>query len=165
MSSSFTTVDWVGLETGLKLVLLVTPLAGEQLSKMIFSLLLAVLPPAWGQDPVSSPDRSCLQQEVCARRTSCPYWVEREAKYKAGEDPSYVTDARAQICNKQGRALCCPRDVEVESPTFIPKAGQCGNNAEAVFISKTQFVFGFGGRNTLPGDYPFSALLGFVVLK
>ena len=128
---------------------------------MLFSLLLAVLPPAWGLDTVSSPDRSCPQQEVCARRTSCPYWLERETKYKAGEDPSYVTDARAQICNKQRRALCC--DVDVESPTFIPKAGQCGTNPEAPY--KTQFIIGFGGSNTGPGDYPFSALLGFVVLK
>ena len=158
-------MDWVGLETGLKLVFSSHHTTGEvsteQLSKMLFSLLLAVLPPAWGLDPVSSPDRSCLQQEVCASRISCPYWVERETKYKAGEDPSYVTDARAQICNKQRRALCCPLDVE--SPTFIPMAGHCGTNPDAPQDGESSFVF--GGNNTKPGDYPFSALLGFVVLK
>ena len=56
----------------------------------------------------SSPDKSCSQQEVCASKTSCRYWLDRETKYKEGEDPSYIRDAKAQICNKQLKSLCCP---------------------------------------------------------
>ena len=129
------------------------------------------------QDPldlVSSPDRSCSQQEVCATKTSCQYWLDRETKFKAGQDPGYITDAKAQACNKQRRALCCPRESPTyiskdplnagfDSPTFIPKVGQCGLNPEAPDDSKSSFVF--GGNNTNPGDFPFSALLGFIVVK
>ena len=69
---------------------------------------------------VSSPDGTCSQEEVCSTKTSCQYWLDRETKYKAGEDPSYVTEARAQICNKKRRALCCPLDVEslTSNPPF-----------------------------------------------
>ena len=154
--------DWFSLKTGLE--------KGEEtgeLSKMLFSLLVAlltVLPPTRGLDLVnSSPDQSCSRQEVCATKSSCAHWVEREAQYKEGRDPSYLTDARAHICNKQLRALCCPRPPQLESPAFIPVAGQCGTNPEAPATPDSRFVF--GGNNTDPGDYPFSALLGLVGFK
>ena len=165
LSRSLTSVDWLGLETGFKLVLPApfSPHSGL-LSKMLFSLLLTVLPglpPTWGLDPVTSPDLSCSQEEVCATKASCPYWLDREAEYKKGLDPSYLTSARANICNKKLLALCCPLDLQ--SPTFIPKAGQCGTNPEAPADQDSRFIF--GGNNTQPGDYPFSALLGFLLLK
>ena len=159
-------MDWLGLETGFKLVLPApfSPHSGL-LSKMLFSLLLTVLsvfPPTRGLDPVSSsPGQSCSQGSVCGTKTSCQYWVDREARWKEGRDSSYLSDARAQICNKQLRALCCPPDLE--SPAFIPKTGQCGTNPEAPADPESRFVF--GGNNTEPGDYPFSALLGWDVFK
>ena len=95
----------------------------RQLRKMLVSLLLsvlAVLPSSRGQEPViPSPGKRCLQEEVCATKTSCQYWLDRENNFKAGRDPTYLSEARAHICNKKLRALCCPQDVE--SPTFIPK--------------------------------------------
>ena len=134
---------------------------------MLFSLLaavLTVLPATWGLDQViSSTGQSCSHQEVCATKSSCPHWLEREAQYKEGQDPTYLTDARAQICNKKLRALCCPQDVDVESPSFIPEAAQCGTNPEAPADPDSRFVF--GGNRTDPGDFPFSALLGLVPLK
>ena len=131
---------------------------------MLLSLLLTVLRPTWGLDRVrSSPGQSCSQEEVCATKTSCQYWLDRETKYKEGLEPSYLSDARAHICNKKLRALCCPLQVDVESPAFIPKAGQCGTNPEAPTESDNRFIF--GGNTTQPGDYPFSALLGEVVFK
>ena len=100
----------------------------RQLSKMMVSLLLTfltvvtVLPPSRGQESViPSPGRRCSQDEVCATKTSCEYWLDRENNFKAGRDPTYLSEARANICNKEQRALCCPQDVDVESPTFIPK--------------------------------------------
>ena len=134
---------------------------------MLFFLLLALLPVlrhTWALDPVkSSPGQSCSQEEVCATKASCQYWLERETNYKHDLDPSYISDARAHICNKELRALCCPLQADRESPAFIPKAGQCGTNPEAPTESDNRFIF--GGNNTQPGDYPFSALLGELVLK
>ena len=111
---------------------------------------------------VNSSDGTCPQEEVCATKTSCLYWLDRESKHKAGEDPSYLTDARAKICNKQLSGLCCP---VMELPTFIPQAGQCGLPASSAEFQRSRTGRIFGGDNTEPGEFPFSALLGFVALK
>ena len=104
----------------------------------------------------ASPGRECPKDRPCATRASCPYWVDRQTKYGKGEDANYPVDARAEICNQQDRGLCCPSQEDVGSPTFIPRAGKCGQNP----VKPPQFIF--GGTETNPGDYPFSALLGLV---
>ena len=78
-----------------------------------------------------------------------------EENYTEGRDDTFIADAKLKICNSQRRALCCPGQKEdVQAPTYIPKAGDCGVNPEA----PPKFIF--GGNDTNPGDFPFSALLG-----
>ena len=126
---------------------------------MLVYLLLSVLSPGLGLEIVSpSPGKECSPGSECGTKDSCPYWLEREKAYKEGRDPTFVKDAQANICNRGRRALCCPDQNEkedVQSPTYIPKAGDCGVNPEAT----PKFIF--GGNETNPGDYPFSALLGW----
>merc|ERR1711936_446808 len=40
------------------------------------------------------------------------YWVERKARWRKGQDNTYHTDLRNQVCNTQLRALCCPKPVQ-----------------------------------------------------
>ena len=55
-----------------------------------------------------SEGQECSVGSVCATRVSCSYWEERNNKYKEGQDDTYVTEAKTEICNKELRALCCP---------------------------------------------------------
>ena len=93
----------------------------------------------------------------------------------------YISSANKAICNRKERALCCPldddfgtrtapqlssprqettrrptsrpsRNSEKESPSYIPKSGECGANPDASNI--------FGGERTKPGEFPFTVLLG-----
>ena len=140
---------------------------GQYLSLPLLEMLLCLLLVAGqslGLELVpSSPGKECSSASQCGTRTSCPYWLERERNFKDQRDDTYLADARRLICNVRRKALCCPREereeekeenVDVESPTYIPKANDCGVNPAA----PPKFIF--GGNETNPGDYPFSALLG-----
>merc|ERR1711936_714037 len=54
----------------------------------------------------------CSQDRVCVTESSCPYWVERKARWRKGQDNTYRSDRRNQVCNTQLRALCCPKPVQ-----------------------------------------------------
>lgn len=79
-----------------------------------------------------SSGTECSEDRVCAMKTSCPYWLERELSYKEGQDDTFLTDARAQICNVPLRALCCPLSGEEETgevpttPRVPPSQAQPG---------------------------------------
>ena len=129
-----------------------------------------------------SPGSNCDSGEVCATKKSCLYWENREKSVKNlprsdSRFQQYVSAARGAICNRKEGALCCPIDVdtkspktaprqettrrptsrpsvnpEKESPSYIPKSGECGANPDASNI--------FGGEKTKPGEFPFTVLLG-----
>ena len=60
-----------------------------------------------------SEGQECSVGSVCATRVSCSYWEERNNKYKEGQDDTYVTEAKTEICNKELRALYCPVSGEI----------------------------------------------------
>lgn len=62
----------------------------------------------------------CSGDSVCATKTSCPYWLGREERYKEGQDDTFITDARTEICNVQRRALCCPVLGDIVPSTSSP---------------------------------------------
>ena len=37
----------------------------------------------------------CFGDNICATKTSCPYWLGREERYKEGQDDTFIADARA----------------------------------------------------------------------
>ena len=51
----------------------------------------------------------CSQDRLCVMESSCPYWLERKASWRKGQDNNYRSDRRNQVCNTQLRALCCPK--------------------------------------------------------
>ena len=57
---------------------------------------------------------SCPRGETCATKDSCDFWVEKENSIKNLPKSSpqwrqYVTEARAALCHRGKRALCCPQ--------------------------------------------------------
>ena len=59
-----------------------------------------------------TPELECSEDRVCISKSNCSYWLEREERYKEGQDDTFISEVREQICNRQQQALCCPRSGE-----------------------------------------------------
>merc|ERR1719450_181035 len=85
----------------------------------IFFVLL--IPLTTGLDPVQpSVGLSCPDNSLCATRTSCYFWAEKEILLtqlprNSVERKTLIAEFRSNVCNKPLKALCCP----VESPLII----------------------------------------------
>ena len=86
------------------------------LSAAVSSLLLLRVA---GQELVEKQG-SCPDDQVCATKNSCPYWVNWENRVKedrsSPEFQQYVAAAKGALCNKRERATCCwgnPLEVDV----------------------------------------------------
>lgn len=116
----------------------------------------------------SSSGSGCPRGETCATRASCPYWEQEFEKVKKLPKTDiqwqlYIKAARKSICNRSKKGVCCPQPQidfgvrstgkDKEQPDYIPTVDECGGfpNAEQIF----------GGERTLPGEFPFLALLGY----
>merc|ERR1719282_794847 len=79
-----------------------------------------------------SPGSSCPSDEVCATKSSCDYWVEKESSVKnlprsSSQVKQYLSEAKAAVCNRKERALCCPiNDMELINPS---PGSSCPNEA------------------------------------
>ena len=70
-----------------------------------------------------------------------------------------MLELKSKVCNEKQRLYCCDTEEKKKEPegaedeSFIPRAefGECGQNS-AKF---SQMII--GGKNTLPGEFPFSA--------
>ena len=122
------------------------------------------------EEITASPGSNCPTGEVCAVKDTCPYWKNKEKNVKnlprsSSEFKQYISDAKAAICNRKESAICCPgsknadlsprnlANIDVESPSYIPQAGECGLGGLPSNI--------FGGEDTRPGEFPFLVLLGY----
>jgi len=106
-------------------------------------------------------DKQCDFTAKCATLASCPYWSQKQHQYQQTKDKQLLSKIKAAVCNKAGKAVCCP-DTEIDinpSPTYLPGAGECGLNP-----NKPPGKI-FGGQRTQPGDFPFAALLGRTVAR
>ena len=79
---------------------------------------------------------SCPDDQVCATKNSCPYWVNWENRVKedrsSPEFQQYVAAAKGALCNKRERATCCP--LLDRKPGSCPAAGKvCATRASCPF--------------------------------
>eukprot|EP00092_Neocalanus_flemingeri_P037572 GFUD01040907.1.p1 GENE.GFUD01040907.1~~GFUD01040907.1.p1 ORF type:complete len:476 (+),score=104.91 GFUD01040907.1:85-1512(+) len=119
-------------------------------------------------DIVEASDKSCSSDSQCKTLDTCEHWGKkqdmlRQLPSQSQEWRNLRNEIRNAICNKERKAVCCPKTTEPEpiddSPTYLPGAGECGLNP----FKSTPFIF--GGETTAPGDYPFAALLGQTIYR
>merc|ERR1712227_687949 len=142
----------------------------QQRKMKIFFLILVLIARYHALDQITpSVGSSCSRSQVCATKLSCNYWEEKESSVKnlpnyktTSQFKQYLREAKNAICNRAERALCCPVnndvdiraiDNDIDSPSHIPQAGECGGSPDASSI--------FGGEFTKAGEFPFAALLGY----
>ena len=110
------------------------------------------------KDP--SPGSYCDSGEVCATKSSCLYWENREKSVKNlprsdSRFKQYVSSARGAICNRVEKALCCPLDDDFDTsseetvsstPLDVTKVNgteiKCGS-----LLGSTQFASSGSGRS------------------
>jgi len=104
---------------------------------------------------------------VCTTVPECPYAQRLLAAKKKG-DQEAKQKLISSICDKKTRTLCCPRgggdegdpslqDTGNPDPAWLPstETDECGRNPNEV----PSFIF--GGVDTKPDEFPFTALLGY----
>ena len=111
---------------------------------------------------LDSPTHKCDQTETCKNQDECPEFLQkkRELKYKRGQSgyEEALTEIKGWVCNKKEKSVCCPSTNSCEeevSSCWLPKMGECGLSPNGT-LSRV-----FGGEATTPGQFPFTALLGY----
>lgn len=105
----------------------------------------------------------CEGGEPCLKEAECPHAQDLRRRLRNGE-----SGAKQQlvnlICDRKERTFCCPNNLQPVSsipadnnknklPTWLPKEGDCGRPSRPGFV--------VGGKKTSPGEFPFTALLGY----
>ena len=103
----------------------------------------------------------CDGGDPCLSEAQCPHAQDLRRRFRTGDE-----DARREfislICDKKERTFCCPNQTtnnnrnynnQVKSPAWLPGEGECGRPGRPGFI--------VGGEATSPGEFPFTALLGY----
>ena len=114
--------------------------------------------------PQPKRDNRCDGGNPCLTEDQCPYAKELRRKFQKG-DKIAKRELISLICDRKERTFCCPTKNIIptsfvrtsgerdKSPTWLPSGGECGRPARPGFI--------VGGVQTLPGEFPFTALLGY----
>jgi len=107
---------------------------------------------------------SCETGSSCIARTQCQYFNQRMDQYKKLKAKNQIESAkkiinelRNLVCNKKKKLVCCPTtssESPDHGPAHLPRAPACG-------LSTTPPSNVVGGENTVPGEFPFAALLGY----
>jgi len=109
---------------------------------------------------------SCETGSSCIARTQCQYFNQRMDQYKKLKARNQIESAkkiidelRKLVCNKKKKLVCCPTTSSGSpdhdhGPEHLPRAPACG-------LSTTPPSNVVGGENTVPGEFPFAALLGY----
>merc|ERR1712013_54851 len=103
----------------------------------------------------SSSSSSCVGGEPCLPEEQCPHAQDLRRRLRAG-DGDARRKLKSLICDRKQRTFCCPMKNSNEqnsSPTWLPGEGECGRPGRPGFI--------VGGVATRPGEFPFTALLGY----
>jgi len=96
----------------------------------------------------------CKGGEPCLTENQCPYAQDLRRRFRNG-DSSARRELVSLICDKQDRTFCCPsqQSDDSSSPSWLPSDGDCGRPGRPGFI--------VGGEDTRPGEFPFTALIGY----
>jgi len=107
-------------------------------------------------------ENPCEASNTCIARSDCPYANDQLKEYKRFEKQNkkdtanaILQELRNRVCNTEERLICCPPPKTPESD-YLPALGSCG-------LSTSPPSNIVGGTKTRPGDFPFAALLGYVV--
>ena len=109
-------------------------------------------------------DKSCSRGQSCVVKDECPaiqrlYRIKDARQSTDREKESALTNLKNLICNKRGRGFCCRNKSKknndpVDTITSLsPQEYTCGQvdpGADNIF----------GGTQTFPGEFPFTALIG-----
>ena len=117
-----------------------------------------------------SQDSDCDAGYECKEINDCQYYQTETTNLKKLNrwSTAYRTvlkKLKSLICNKAIRKVCCQSDRVQEpdsflqtsllledSPGWVPSPGECGLTGNPAFI--------LNGEETIPGEYPWMALLG-----
>merc|ERR1711915_420103 len=117
---------------------------------------------------VESFDKTCATGEACVLQDDCPSFLKEKSELtgysKESKDYKRLLERiRRKVCNRQKKAVCCEQNSNVEfddySPAWLPGKDECGVNPEGA-LGRV-----IGGENTQPGQFPFTALLGYTVKR
>jgi hypothetical protein len=113
---------------------------------------------------LDSLTHKCDQTETCKNQDDCPEFLKKKRDfrrtYKVGQSgyKEALTEIKGWVCNKNEKSVCCPSTNSCEeevSSCWLPKKGECGLSPNGT-LSRV-----FGGEATTPGQFPFTALLGY----
>ena len=121
--------------------------------------------------------KPCGLGQVCTPQDKCPSFTEQKSElknYQKGtyEYTNFLERIKKRICDKVTKTVCCERaDSKCRAPqnsipvlhslgtacnpengSCLPELGQCGKGGGEQRI--------VGGEDALPGEFPFTALLG-----
>ena len=97
------------------------------------------------------PDPRCKGEYPCLQEDQCPYAQELREKFQSGDNDA-KQELKSMICDRKERTFCCPK-----SPRWLPEGGECGV-APGLVTMRARVL---GGQETRPGEFPFSALIGY----
>eukprot|EP00092_Neocalanus_flemingeri_P029387 GFUD01031904.1.p1 GENE.GFUD01031904.1~~GFUD01031904.1.p1 ORF type:complete len:569 (+),score=93.67 GFUD01031904.1:60-1766(+) len=122
--------------------------------------------------PNPKKDEKCERGLSCLKEDQCKYAQDLRKKYRNGYNQARQ-DLIDLICDRKERKFCCPDDIttsssspitgsssspittsKTTSPSWLPGKGECG-------IPLTEPSRILGGVDTKPGQFPFTALLGY----
>eukprot|EP00092_Neocalanus_flemingeri_P015778 GFUD01017082.1.p1 GENE.GFUD01017082.1~~GFUD01017082.1.p1 ORF type:complete len:578 (-),score=97.32 GFUD01017082.1:48-1781(-) len=131
--------------------------------------------------PNPKKDDRCERGFSCLKEDQCKYAQDLRKKYRNGDNQA-KQELIDLICDRKERKFCCPDDIttgssspitasssspittsgsspittsKTMSPSWLPGKGKCGVNP---FDVPSQIL---GGVATTPGQFPFTALLGY----
>ena len=113
---------------------------------------------------LESLTHKCDQTETCKNQDDCPEFLKKKRDFnrtyklrQSGYEEA-LTEIKGWVCNKKEKSVCCPSTNSCEeevSSCWLPKMGECGLSPNGT-LSRV-----FGGEATTPGQFPFTALLGY----
>ena len=85
---------------------------------------------------------SCGSGEMCMERRECKYYqdsvkqITLEKSYQRRKE--LILKLRSMVCDRRKKFVCCPFnkqklmkvDISKESPTYLPRQGECGHVEE-----------------------------------
>jgi len=117
---------------------------------------------------------ACNTGSSCTASNKCPYYGERMKEYRKLKSQNQnkrareiIDELRNSVCNKEKRLVCCPTSSQSplfptrsfnHAPDYLPSMNSCG-------MSTTPPSNIIGGEDTVPGEFPFAALLGYEVAR
>ena len=124
------------------------------------AVLLVLLLPLLAAAEMEAVDKSCKESVKCVHKTECKTFGDALSKFrkmsKGEERKRTLSKLRDLVCNKAGNGVCCDDPVasscDPASGSCLPGLGRCGLAGGEQRILK--------GNDALPGEFPFTALLG-----